>query len=157
MDLDTFKQWIGNTQAAVDQVTIAPLRALAATLDRTDPDPQPGQPIPPCWHWLYFLPVYRHSELGPDGHSLRGGFLPPIPLQSRMWAGSRIEFLRPLCVGDSIEKVSRIVDVTAKEGSSGPLVFVRVRHEISNAAGLAVIDEHDIVFREPAHAGATER
>lgn len=157
MDPDSFTQWIGNKQTAVDHVTAAPLRALAATLDRTDPDPQPGEPIPPCWHWLYFLPVHRHSELGPDGHALRGGFLPPIPLPLRMWAGSRIEFVRALRVGDSIQKVSRIVDVTSKQGGSGPLVFVRVRHEISNAAGLAVIDEHDIVYRQPAHAGAPER
>jgi 3-methylfumaryl-CoA hydratase len=154
---DSIRQWIGNTQTAVDHVTVAPLRALAATLDRTDPDPQPGEPIPPCWHWLYFLPIHRHSELGSDGHALRGGFLPPIPLPLRMWAGSGIEFVHALRVGDSIQKVSRIVDVTEKEGSGGPLVFVRVRHEISNAAGLAVIDEHDIVYRQPAPAKAPER
>lgn len=157
MDLDSVKQWIGNTQTVADQVTIAPLQALAATLDRSDPEPRIGQPIPPCWHWLYFLPLYRHSELGPDGHPLRGGFLPPIPLPLRMWAGSQIEFVRPLRVGEAIEKTSRIVDITAKDGSSGPLAFVRVRHEISNAAGLAVIDEQDIVYRQPAQAGAPER
>lgn len=157
LDLDQYKQWIGNTQTAVDHVTMAPLKALAATLDRADPDPRVGQPIPPCWHWLYFLPICRHSELGPDGHPLRGSFLPPIPLPLRMWAGSQVEFLRPLCAGDAIEKTSRIVDVIPKLGSSGPLVFVRVQHEISNAAGLAVIDEQEIVFREPAAAGAPER
>lgn len=152
MDRDDLKQWIGKTQTMADQVTATPLKALAVTLDRADPEPRIGQPIPPCWHWLYFLPLYRHSEIGPDGHPRRGGFLPPIQLPLRMWAGSQIEFVRPLRVGDSIEKTSRIVAVTAKRGGSGPLVFVRVRHEISGPNGLAVIDEQDLVYRQPAQS-----
>jgi 3-methylfumaryl-CoA hydratase len=87
------------------------VRALAATLDRDDPDPQPGDTLPPLWHWLYFLPTHRQSELGPDGHPLRGGFFPPVPLPRRMWAGSRFEFHRPLHIGETVQRVSRIVDV----------------------------------------------
>ena len=157
MNLDELKQWIGKTQTLTDQVTAVPLRALSATLDRADPDPRPGEAIPPCWHWLYFLPLHRQSEIGPDGHPLRGGFLPPVPLPQRMWASGRLELVRPLRVGDVIMRTSQVVDVSAKEGRTGPLVFVRVRHEINGPLGLAVIDEQDIVYREPARADESAR
>jgi 3-methylfumaryl-CoA hydratase len=102
---------------------------------------------------LYFLPVHRHSELGEDGHAKLGGFLPPVPLPRRMWAGTRIEFHHPLRVGDTITRQSRIVNVEHKQGRTGSLVFVQVRHEISNAAGIALTDEHDIVYRDSPRPG----
>jgi 3-methylfumaryl-CoA hydratase len=110
--------------------------------------------LPPLWHWLYFLPSYRQSEVGPDGHAKRGGFLPPVPLPRRMWAGSRLEWLKPIAIGDEVSRESRIASVTPKSGRSGALVFVVVRHELSTAAGLALTEEHDIVYRELAPAGA---
>jgi len=140
---------VGRTETCTDLVTAAPIAALAATLDRDDPPPQPGDPAPPLWHWLYFLPVHRQSELAPDGHQHRGGFLPPAPLPRRMWAGSRLEFRRPLRVGETVTRTSRILDVRFKEGRTGPLVFVVVRHEI----GDAISEEHDIVYREPSKPG----
>jgi 3-methylfumaryl-CoA hydratase len=146
--------WIGRTERRLDTVTPAPLAALAATLDRDDPAPRPGTEVPPLWHWLYFLPLHRQGELGPDGHALRGGFLPPVVLPRRMWAGGRLVFHHPLRVGDVAERVSRIASVETKEGRSGPLVFVTVRHEISNAQGLALTEEHDIVYRENPRPGA---
>src|SRR5260370_27231849 len=112
-----------------------------------DPPPGPGDALPPLWHWLYFLPAYRQSEVGRDGHARRGGFLPPVPLPRRMWAGSRIEWQRPLAIGDDVSRSSSIVSVVPKHGRSGALVFVVVRHEISTAAGPALVEEHDIVYR----------
>src|SRR5207302_7153859 len=90
-DIEHLRGWIGRTEAMDDLATLAPLRGLTATLDRDDP-PRVGDAIPPCWHWLYFLPMHRQSGIGPDGHPRRGGFLPPVPLPRRMWAGSQIEF-----------------------------------------------------------------
>lgn len=150
VDVDRLRTWIGRSESYRDEVTPTPIAALAATLDRDDPRPRPGDPVPPLWHWLYFLPIQRASELGPDGHAKRGGFLPPVPLPHRMFAGGRYRFEHPLRVGDEIVRESRIVDVTAKSGRSGPLVFVVVRHEISNRDGLALIEEHNIVYREAA-------
>lgn len=141
------KDWIGRTETRQDVVTAAPLVALAALLDRDDPPPRKGDAAPPLAHWLYFLPAYPQSEVGPDGHALKGSFLPPVPLPRRMWAGSRLEFPRPLTVGAEVERVSRIHDVVLKEGRSGPLVFVTVRHEVSDSGGLVLTDEHDLVFR----------
>lgn len=139
--------WIGRTQERRDVATASPIMALSALLDREDVPPRDGDPVPPLAHWLYFLPMHRQSEVGPDGHAKRGGFLPPVPLPRRMWAGSRLQFLRPLLVGERIACLSRILDVKVKEGRSGTLVFVTVRHEISGSAGLAITDEHDIVYR----------
>jgi 3-methylfumaryl-CoA hydratase len=147
--------WVGRSETRRDVITAAPLVALSALLDRDDPEPRAGDPAPPLAHWLYFLPAYRQSEAGPDGHRLRGGFLPPVALPRRMWAGSRLEFARPLAVGAAIERRSTIAAVEPKQGRSGPLVFVTVRHEVSDAAGLVLTDEHDIVYRGEAPLAAT--
>ncbi|HSN20176.1 MAG TPA: MaoC family dehydratase N-terminal domain-containing protein [Usitatibacter sp.] len=153
-ELGDLSRWVGRTETRRDTIAAAPLRELAALLDRDDPEPKPGGAIPPLAHWLYFLPTDRQSELGPDGHARRGGFLPPVPLPRRMWAGSRLEFARPLVVGAEATRTSTIKDVAVKEGRSGTLVFVTVRHEIADAGGLVLSDEHDIVYRGEGGAGA---
>ena len=155
LNIEELRQWIGRSETRTDTVTAAPVAAMSATLDREDPEPHSGTELPPLWHWLYFLPLARQSDIGPDGHSRRGGFLPPVPLPRRMWAGGRFEFRQPLRVGEDITRVSRITDISAKEGRSGRLVFVAVRHEISNARGVALVEEHDIVYRDNPQPGAT--
>jgi len=125
-----------------------PAAELSATLDFDAPSPKIGASLPPLWHWLYFLSIHRQSELGPEGHALRGGFLPPVPLPRRMWAGGRFLFHHSLVVGARYTRTSRIVDVQQKEGHTGTLVFVVVRHEIGNEEGLALIEEQDIVYRD---------
>jgi 3-methylfumaryl-CoA hydratase len=147
------ERWIGRSESRTDLITPPPIAALAATLDRDDPMPQPLDAVPPLWHWLYFLPVSRQSELGPDGHTKRGGFLPPVPLPRRMWAGGRLEFHHPLHVGETITRESRIHAVKSKRGSTGPLVFVLVRHEIGNPQGFALSEEQDIVYRNSPNPG----
>jgi 3-methylfumaryl-CoA hydratase len=142
--------WIGRTETVSDVVTATPYAALSATLDRDPQRPPPGTPLPPLWHWLYFLPLYRRSDVGPDGHAKKGGFLPPTPLPRRMWAGSQFEFRAPVRVGDAITRVSTIENVSEKSGRTGPLIFVKVRHEIrrSDQTDAAIVEYHDIVYRE---------
>lgn len=153
VDIDALRQWVGRSTTADDVVTPFPVAAMSATLDRDDAPPRDGDALPPLWHWLYFLSVYRQSEAGPDGHMQRGGFLPPVPLPRRMWAGSRVQFLQAPRVGETIRRVSTVADVTHKAGRSGDLVFVVVRHEISTDGGIAVSEEHDIVYREAPRSG----
>src|SRR5262245_20039700 len=141
------EEWIGRTASRVDTVTVAPIQALSATLDRDDPPPQPGDRLPLLWHWLFFLPLTRQSALGVDGHEHLGRFLPPVPLPRRLYAGGRIEIHRPLSVGDAVHRASRIVEIKEKNGRTGPLIFLKVRHEISNSSGLALIEDHDIAYR----------
>jgi 3-methylfumaryl-CoA hydratase len=154
LDTETLRSWVGRTEARTDVIDARPVTLLSATLDRDDAAPRRGDVLPPLWHWLYFVPAYRQSEVGPDGHAKRGGFLPPVPLPRRMWAGSRIEWLKPIAIGDEVSRLSRIASVTSKSGRSGALVFVVVRHEYSIAGGLALTEEHDIVYRELPGPGA---
>lgn len=153
--LAALQAWQGRSETLADDITAAPVRALSATLDRDDPLPQAGTPLPALWHWLYFLPHHRQSEIGEDGHAKRGGFLPPVPLPRRMWAGGRLAWEpgNPLRVGDKVERTSTIVSVTHKAGRTGELVFVLVRHEVRNERGLALTEEHDIVYRAAAQPG----
>jgi 3-methylfumaryl-CoA hydratase len=151
--LAQLRSWEGRSETLHDEITAAPVRNLAATLDRDDAPPVAGAELPPLWHWLYFLPGARQSELGPDGHPRRGGFLPPVPLPRRMWAGGRLQWHAPLRVGDKVERTSRIVSVSHKAGRTGDLVFVLVRHEVRNAQGVALTEEHDIVYRPAAQPG----
>ena len=151
--LADLRSWLGRTETASDLIAPGPARALAATLDLPHRF-EHGDALPPPWHWQYFLSMSRSADVGPDGHPRRGGFLPPVPLPRRMWAGSRMTFARSLRIGDAASRVSTIADVTAKEGRTGALVFVKVRHEIGGPAGPAIVDEHDIVYRDLPAPGA---
>lgn len=155
---DRLTDWIGRSETLHDTITAAPVRGLNATLDHEALAVEPGMPLFPLWHWLYFLPQHRQSEIGPDGHARRGGFLPPVPLPRRMWAGSQFEFRAPIRVGDAVERTSTIADVTSRQGRTGPLVFVKVRHELrcNGAADAALVEFHDIVYREAKQPGDVE-
>lgn len=147
MDLN---EWLGRREETIDILTPTPYAALSATLDRPADRPTNGTPLPALWHWLYFLPLHRQSEIGPDGHAKRGGFLPPVPLPRRMWAASQFEFHQPLRVGDTVSRLSTIDDITEKNGRSGRLVFVKVRHELRRVgeSELALREFHEIVYRD---------
>ena len=147
--------WQGRTETLGDSIAAVPVQALSATLDRDDPAPAAGTPLPPLWHWMYFLPHARASEIGPDGHPKRGGFLPPVPLPRRMWAGGRLawEPANPLCVGQQVQRRSTIRSVKHKAGRTGELLFVLVEHQYHNEHGLALTEEHDIVYRSAARPG----
>lgn len=150
--------WIGRQETLNDHIGATPVKALNATLDHPDMAVTSGTPLPPLWHWLYFLPLHRQSEIGADGHAKRGGFLPPVPLPRRMWAGSQFEFRSPVRVGDEVQRTSTIANVTEKAGRTGKLVFVKVRHELrcNGAADPAVVEFHDIVYREAKQATDVE-
>ena len=142
----------GNGSAAprrkTDVVTAHLVRGLRATLFMDIGDPKPGDAAPFTAHWCLAQPVYPMSQLGPDGHPTRGGFLPPVPLPRRMWAGGELEFFDTLRVGDEMKRSSRISDVTMKTGSTGVLCFVSVQHEITTPRGVAIRERQDIVYRD---------
>jgi 3-methylfumaryl-CoA hydratase len=150
--------WIGRQEVSRDTIGATPVKALNATLDHEDMGVETGTALPPLWHWLYFLPLHRQSEIGADGHAKRGGFLPPVSLPRRMWAGSQFEFRSPVRVGDAVERTSTIANVSEKEGRTGRLVFVKVRHELrcNGATEPAIVEFHDIVYREAKQAGDVE-
>ncbi len=148
LDLDHLRQWIGRTEEKTDIVTAHLVRGLRATLFMDIGEPKAGDSTPFTAHWCLAQPVYPMSQLGPDGHPTRGGFLPPVPLPRRMWAGGELEFIDPLRVGDEMKRSSRISDVTMKTGSTGVLCFVSVHHEITSPRGVAIRERQDIVYRD---------
>ena len=147
-DLSKLADWIGQKETDVDYVTIPSVHRLSATLDRNDPMPKFGDPLPIGWHQLLFPRIVRHSGVGPDGHPARGDFLPPVPLPRRMFAGKRNTFHAPLQIGDEVKRESTIASVTPKVGRTGQMVFVTVKTEIFSPRGLAITEEQDIVYRE---------
>ncbi len=158
MSLEKLGDWVGRTQTAEDLITAWPVRALAATFDERDPPPRDGDPLPPLWHWLFFLEAVPQSRIGPDGHAERGDFLPPVPLPRRMWAGNRFTFEGlPLSIGDVATRRSEIMSIEPKTGTSGAMVFVTVRHTVSGVRGPSFVEEHDIVYREAPKPGEKPR
>jgi len=154
MSFEHLKDWIGRTEFHTDLAAQAPLDGLAATLDHSNPPWRAGE-VPPLGHWLYFLPRTPQHEIGPDGHAKRGGFLPPVELPRRMWAGGEFEFLAPMPIGAAMERRSTIANVAHKAGRSGSMVFVRVEHEIQVKGAAAIREVHTIVYREaPKHGEA---
>ena len=153
LDLDHLRQWIGRTEEAGDIVTAQLVKGLRATLFLDIGEPKVGDAAPFTTHWCLAQPVYPMSMLGPDGHPTRGGFLPPVPLPRRMWAGGELQFIEPLRVGDEATRASRIADVTVKSGSTGTLCFVSVEHTISTARGVAIRERQDIVYRDMPAGG----
>jgi len=148
LDLDHLRQWLGKTEEATDVVTAQLVKGLRATLFLDIGSPVTGDAAPFTTHWCLAPPVYPASQLSEDGHPTRGGFLPPVPLPRRMWAGGEIEFLDLLRVGDNVKRSSRIADINVKSGSTGTLCFVSVNHTITTPRGIAIKERHDIVYRE---------
>lgn len=147
-NIERLKEWIGRREKAVDHVTVPLVHRVAATLDRDDPFPEIGDPLPVGWHAVLFPRVVRHSEIGTDGHPRRGDFLPPVPLPRRMFGGKRVTFVSNLRVGDEVRRESVIKDVAHKRGRSGQMVFVTVRTDLMSPRGLAITEEQDIIYRD---------
>lgn len=154
IDIARLSSWTGKTEDAQDIVTPRLVQSFAATFGRHLAPQAPGE-APLALHWCLAPPISDIEACGPDGHAAKGGFLPPVPLPRRMWAGGRIETLSPLREGDRVTRHSSIGDIVYKEGRSGPLCFVAVHHDYVTERGVAVRERHDIVYREAAATGAS--
>lgn len=147
-----YSSWLGKKEQRTEVIDPVRVAAFAATLDLTT-DPEPGEELPPGWQWLFFNPVARRRELGADGHPKRGGFLPPIDLPRRLWAGSRITYLEPVIIGETATRHSEIVQIQNKAGRRGPLWFVTVKHITSMNDRVCSVEEQDIVYRGTLPSG----
>jgi len=151
-----FDEWIGRERVVEDTITLERARKLAATLDRDPGGVSEGSVLPRGWHWIYFHEPIGRSNLGDEGHERLGDFLPPALLPRRMWAGGRLNFSRALRIGAEVRRVSTIRSIEQKQGRSGPLVFVMVEHRVHDDAGLALVEEQDIVYLDRRVPGASE-
>lgn len=157
LDLAHLRSWIGREQEASEPVTPELARRFRATLDLPGPV-DIGVEAPALIHLCLAPPAVPPGELGPDGHPARGGFLPPVPLPRRMWAGGGFALSGAIRIGETVTRRSRILDVVAKDGRTGPLCFVTVEHAVSVEGRTVLTERQDIVYREaeggPAPAGA---
>ncbi|MGU3495389.1 MaoC family dehydratase N-terminal domain-containing protein [Xanthobacteraceae bacterium A53D] len=154
VDIEHLRSWVGREEIVSEQVSPQLVRQFRATFDEAPGDPQPGEAAPRLLHWCLAQPTALMSALGDDGHPARGGFLPPVPLPRRMWAGGSLAFHDEIRIGDTVQRASRVLKVDLKEGRTGPLCFVTVQHEIT-ADGRAILEEQqDIVYREADTGGA---
>jgi 3-methylfumaryl-CoA hydratase len=151
-DAQPFAAWLGKTETVEDVIAPAPALAAAATFDETGLGLAPGAPLPPLWHWFHFVPKAPQSAIGTDGHPAKGGFLPPIALPRRMFAGARLSFVKPLIIGRPASRQAVIRSISEKTGKSGTLGFVTVGYTISQDGDACIEEEQDIVYREPGAA-----
>jgi 3-methylfumaryl-CoA hydratase len=147
-DLSNLTDWIGNSESVEEYAAAAPVIRFTALMDNELPAAKNGDPIGPMAHWFYFQPQVPASEIGPDGHPKRGGFMPPVPLPRRMFGGARTTYIRPLRIGELMRRDGEITSVNIKEGRTGTLVFVTVKYSFYGEDGLAMEEEHDIVYRD---------
>ncbi|MCF8177551.1 MAG: hypothetical protein K9J74_03505 [Sulfuritalea sp.] len=149
IDVNYLRSWIGRSRTDEDLIAVRHAQLMAATMDYFEaPRIRDGERLPPLWHWIYFLEALPPGELGSDGHPARGGFLPPVPLPHRMWAGGRVSFAAPVSIGAIVRKESSVLKLDYKTGRSGELVFLTVLHELRTLQGsLLIREEHDIVYR----------
>lgn len=152
MNSTEYGSWHPITVEAMDWVTPNIAAALHGLLDEDGDPPQAGDLLPPLWHWLAFHSPTPQRDMAPDGHARLGRFLPPLEGSRRMFGGCRVEMLNEVRVGERLRRVSRVIDVVAKTGRSGPLTFVSVMNEIYVGITLAIREVTDLVYRQ---GGAT--
>ncbi|MFM9969548.1 MAG: MaoC family dehydratase N-terminal domain-containing protein [Burkholderiales bacterium] len=157
LDADVLCRWIGRKESVDDVIRPGHAALLSATLDRDQDWAKPGADLPPLWHWTYFLGAAPRRDLGRDGHPKLGGFLPPVALPRRMWAGGRLKFCRPLRLGEEARRTSTIRNVEIKHGRSGALCFVTIEHAICVGGELRIEEEQDVVYREDPSPGSASR
>jgi 3-methylfumaryl-CoA hydratase len=147
-----WQAWVGRKETVRERMAPERVAALAATLG-VDGEFAAGSSLPPGWHWIFFNPFVPRQGLGVDGHPKRGGFLPPVSLPRRMWAGGRLTYHKPLTIGREAVRESTIKRIEAKSGRAGSLVFVTVSHAFDCGEGPCITEEQDIVYREAALPG----
>ncbi|MBF0289223.1 MAG: acyl-CoA dehydrogenase [SAR324 cluster bacterium] len=140
--------WIGSKETREDIIGLSHALSADATFNQTIESLHEGDVLPPLWHWFYFLPQVPSSKISQDGHPERGGFLPPVELPRRMFAGGRLKFHSPLIIGKPARREGEVLKVTEKSGSSGQLVFVTVQYQVYQAGELCIEEEQDIVYKE---------
>ncbi|MGF3024414.1 FAS1-like dehydratase domain-containing protein [Methylobacterium aquaticum] len=152
IDIDHLRGWIGRTRDVEDSVTPRLVAEYRATLAPHLAPVAEGE-APLALHWCLAPETPAADALGPDGHAAKGGFLPPVPLPRRMWAGGEVETLAPLRIGDRVVRRETVADVAVKVGRTGTLCFVTVRHDYLTERGPAIRDRQDIVYREASRPG----
>jgi len=152
LDLDALTRHVGRKQTAADVLHAGPANLLRLALGRPEPELRDGDPLPPAWLALYFLPRFATAELRADGSPRDTGVIPPMPLPRRMFAGERVRFHRPLAIGETVRRETTLADLSVKSGGTGTLVFATATSRVVGADGLVAVEDecNQAPRREPA-------
>ena len=148
MNSPEYASWINKKEIYVDQLTEVNINRLYYTLNLPSKPPTFGEPVFPLALLILGEPSVRPENLGEDGHPARGGFMPPVPMKRRMFAGGDYEFFQPLNVGDKVYVSWKITGITRKTGSSGKLVFVDILREFKVNQQLCAKENRHIVYTD---------
>lgn len=154
--LQSYKRFIGTSESATDVVTASVMLRFAATLGLDHAPSAEGDIVPPGWHGGFFPASHRPNQMREDGQAAGGSILPAIPLPRRRIGGTRMTFKEPLRIGDTITRITEIADIEIDENQGGAAKVIE-RNTISNQAGIAVIEERDVLFLSEERAAATAK
>jgi len=99
--------------------------------------------------WAFFLPVVTKGTTGPDGHPVRGGFIPAIRLERRMFAGGTMRRLGDVQLGVETTKTTTIESVERKAGAQGELIFVELVMLFVQDGAPVLEERQTIVYLDP--------
>jgi len=153
LNVDDLRSHIGRRLTSSDVLHPGPANLLRLAFARPEPELKPGDPLPPAWLALYFLPRFGPDELRPDGSPRDAGVVPAMPLPRRMFAGESVHFHRPLRLGEVVRRETELADISVKSGGTGTLVFATVTNRVFGPDGLALEEERRTVFREEVKTG----
>lgn len=140
-------EWRPRVERSEGIVTAAPVEEAAAVLGRRGLSWRPGEPLPLLWHWFFGNVHLPAGRLADDGLPNDCDFVPPLPARRRMYAGGRIRVERPLLLGESFTRESRLKDVVVKQGGTGAMMFVTVERAFMVADERRIVEEQDYVYR----------
>jgi 3-methylfumaryl-CoA hydratase len=147
------QSWVGRKRVVEDEIGLSAVRRIAGMLD-LEPDAfKPGDVLPPHWFTMFFADVARQSQIGPDGHPVKGLFLPPIPLPRRMGAGRRVRIMGRLRVAEPARRIAEVAAITPKAGRTGKMIVLTMRHSFEARGETIAVDEFDAVYREAVQPG----
>jgi len=147
------QSWVGRMRVVEDEIGLTAVRRIAGMLDLEPESFRTGSELPPHWFTMFFAEVARQSRIGPDGHPEKGLFLPPIPLPRRMGAGRRVRIMGRLRAAEPARKIAEVAAITPKQGRTGTMVVLTMRHTIEARGQTIAVDEFDAVYREAVRPG----
>jgi len=144
---NSYDYWLGKSESVEAIISECLVKRIAVTFGTETP--KHGVPLPHLWHWAFFQEPVSEDLTGPDGHPALGQFMPPVEGRNRMWAGGRLAFHTPLLVGKPAQRRTEIIKITEKQGNTGALLFVTLRHQFTQDNILCIDEEQDVVYRAP--------
>jgi 3-methylfumaryl-CoA hydratase len=148
--VETPGEWRDAVEEAPAVATAPSMALLADCLG----GPMPHSDVPPMWlaataGWP------AAATLGVDGHPVTGLGYPPLPHRRRMFAGGNLRVLSPIAIGTPVTRRSRVTDVQAKPGRSGPLAFVTLTHDfLDGEVPTGCREAHQLVYRSGSATAA---